>query len=232
MDALASVASAASGAEPGSAGAQGDGDDDFTPPARVADRPDLVRKAGHKNRENQEHASGAWTKYSPTGVELGEKFCKGNFDHSDGKPWAALVFNAATGKYPKKPREDIYYPSTKDRPRFYERELRAIAFVPRIAPFRSNIAHIDPSQRLFPSEHTSDPTRFAGTILSSVDLVWFPEKDHVSKSKYGDWAFPSTSAPRPNSASTSTSTTSSRGTPSSSTPASRRSTGCCSRTAR
>ena len=57
MDALI-AATTASGAEPASARAQGGGDDVFTPPTRVADRPDFVRKPGHKNHENQEHASG------------------------------------------------------------------------------------------------------------------------------------------------------------------------------
>ena len=90
--------------------------------------------------------------------------------------------------FPIRPREGAYYPSLKDKPRFYERFSRAIAFVPRIVPFRSGIAHIDPNQRLFPSEHTFDPTRFAGTLLSAINLVWFPEKDHASKSDYADWA--------------------------------------------
>ena len=186
LNALASVATAASGAEAGSAGAQGDGDDGSTPSARVSDRPDLVKKAGHKNRANQEHAYGVWTKCSPTGVEVGEKFCKENFEHSDGRPWAILVFNAVTHKVPKKPQEGAYYPSSKDRPRFYERYSRAIAYVPRIAPFRSNIDNIDLNQRMFPSEHTADPTRFAGTLLLAVNLVWFLEKDHASKLNYAD----------------------------------------------
>ena len=51
MDALI-AATTASGAEPASDGAQGDGDVFFTRPARVADRPDLLRQPGHKNREN------------------------------------------------------------------------------------------------------------------------------------------------------------------------------------
>ena len=142
-----------------------------------------MKKAGHKNRANKEHASSVWTKCSPTGVEVGEKFCKKNFEHSDGKPWATLVFNAITHKVPKKPQEGAYYPSTKDRPRFYERYSRAIAYVPRIAPFRSNIDNIDPNQRIFPSEHKAGLTCFAGTLLSAVDLVWFPEKDHASKDR-------------------------------------------------
>ena len=109
-------------------------------------------------------------------------------DHSDGLPWATLVFNAVAGNVPKQPREGAYYPSLKDKPRFYERFSQAFAFVPRIAPFRSDIAHIDPNQRLFPSQHTFDPNRFAGTLLSAVDIVWFPEKGHASKSDYADWA--------------------------------------------
>ena len=149
-----------------------------------------MKKPGHKDSENQDHAQGVWTKFSPTGVDLCEAFCKKNFDHSDGLPWATLVFNAVTGtgKVPKVTRDGTYYPSTKGRPRLYKRYSRAIAFVPRIAPFRRNIAHIDPNERLFPSEHTSDSNRFPGTLLSAVDLVWFPEKDHASKSDYANWA--------------------------------------------
>ena len=33
-----------------------------------------------------------------------------------------------------------------------------------------------------------NPNRFAGTLLSAVDLVSFTEKDHSSKSNYEDWA--------------------------------------------
>ena len=130
------------------------------PPVLPTGRISCVRTATRRvrrNSHNQKHASGVWETKSPTGVDLGEAFYKANFDHSDGKPWATIVFNAVTGKYPKKTREGIYYPSTKDRPRFYELYSRAITFVPRIAPFRSNIDNIDPNQRLFPSENTSDP---------------------------------------------------------------------------
>ena len=48
---------------------------------------------GHKNRENQEYESGVCHDKSPTGIELGEEFCK-QFGHSNGKAWATLVFNA------------------------------------------------------------------------------------------------------------------------------------------
>ena len=57
LNALADVATAASGAGAASTGAQDDRDDDST---RFFDRPDLVKKADHKNRENQKHASGDW----------------------------------------------------------------------------------------------------------------------------------------------------------------------------
>ena len=132
------------------------------------------------------------------------------------------MFNAATGKHkvPKKLREGEYYPSTKDRPRCYERFSRAIIYVPRIAPFRSNIDNIDPNQRMFQSEHTGHATRFAATLLSAVDLVWFPEKDYASKLDYADWAGSIDELPPPAIGIHPTSTTSSRGTTSSSTPAS------------
>ena len=124
------------------------------------DRKDLKLKAGHKNREDQKHASGVWEKYSPTGLWLGEDFCAENFDHSDGTPWATLVFNAVAQKVPKELRGGEWYPSAKDKPRFYEGFSRSIVFVPRIAPFRSNIDHISPNERLFPTEHTADSDRF------------------------------------------------------------------------
>ena len=92
------------------------------------------------------------------------------FDHTDGKAWATLVFNAVTGKLPAKPRADAYDPSAKDKPRFYERSSRAFAFVPRIAPFRCDIDNTDPNERLFPTQHTFNPNRFAGTLLLAVDL--------------------------------------------------------------
>ena len=112
---------------------------------------------GHKNRENQEHESGVWHDKSPTGIELGEEFCK-EFDHMDGKAWATLVFNVVTGKLPTKPRSGVYYLSAKDKPRFYERSSRVLAFVPRIAPFRSDIDNTNPNERLFPTQSTR-PTR-------------------------------------------------------------------------
>ena len=76
----------------------------------------------------------------------------------------------------------------KDKPRFYEGFSRSIVFVPRIAPFRSNIDHISPNERLFPTEHKADSGRFYGTLLSALDLVWFTEEDHKTKSNYADWA--------------------------------------------
>ena len=142
---------------------------------------------GHNNRENQEHEPGVWHDNSPTGIGLGEEFCK-EFDHTDGVAWATLVFDAVTGKVPAKPRVGAYYPSAKDKPRFYECSSRAFAFVLRIAPFRSDIDNTDPNEHLFSTHHTFNPNRFAGTFLSAVDLVWFTEKDHSSKSNYEDWA--------------------------------------------
>ena len=39
-----------------------------------------------------------------------------------------------------------------------------------------------------PTEHKADNGRFYGTVLSAVDLVWFTEEDHATKSNYADWA--------------------------------------------
>ena len=58
-----------------------------TTPFRPAILPGLISwlaAPGHKNRENQEHASGVWTAKSPTGIELSEAFCK-YFDRAYGK---------------------------------------------------------------------------------------------------------------------------------------------------
>ena len=101
---------------------------------------------------------------------------------------ATLAFNAVTYKVPKRPREGAYYPSLKDKPRFYEGAPHSIVFVPRIAPFRSNADHISPNERLFTTEHKADSGRFYGTILSALDLVWFTEEDQKTKSDYADWA--------------------------------------------
>ena len=182
LDLLALSASGAGGA---SAGGQGDGDDDS---ATVSERPDLKAKPGHKNRANQKHASGVWDKYSPTGVLLGEKFCKANFDHSNGKSWTTILFNPVVHKVPKKLQDGEWYPSTKERPRCYERYPRSIVYVPRIAPARGDIVHTNPNERMFPSAHKADSGRFAGTVLSAVDIVWFTEEDHASKSNCADWA--------------------------------------------
>ena len=133
--ALDLLAQAASGAGGSLAGGQGGGADDSIKVTFPSDRKDLKKKAGHKNRENQKHASGVWEKYSPTGLWVGEDFCAENFDHSDGAPWATLVFNAVTQKVPKERHDGEWYPSAKDKPRFYEGFSRSIVFVPRIAPF-------------------------------------------------------------------------------------------------
>ena len=125
---------------------------------------DLVAAPGHKNRENQEHASGVWTTKSPTGIELGEAFCE-YFDHTDGKAWKTLVFNAVT-QSPARPRPNAYYPSVKDKLRFYALSSRALVYVPRLAPFRSDIENTDPNERMFPTQHPFNPSRFTGTLLS------------------------------------------------------------------
>ena len=91
-------------------------------------------------------------------------------------------------KAPKNLRDGEWCPSTNDRPRLYQNFSRSIVFVPRIAPFRSDIVHISPNERLFPTEHKADHGRFNGTVLSAVNLVWFTEEDHASKSNYADWA--------------------------------------------
>ena len=146
-------------------------------------------KAGHKICANQKHASGVWDKYSPTGVLLGEEFCKETFDHSDGKAWARAVYNPKVHQAPKKLRDGEWYPTTKDRLRAYEKDPRSIFFAPRIAHAdKCNVVHTDPNERMFPTEHQYDPSRFLGTLCSAVDVLWFTEDDKESKSSYADWA--------------------------------------------
>ena len=119
---------------------------------------DLKPKPGHKNRANQKHASGVWEKYAPTGVLLGEDFCKETFDHSDGKAWARQVYNPKVHQAPKKLRDGEWYPSTRDKLRAYEEKPRSVVFVPRIAPAdKVNVVHIDPNECMFPTEHQSIP---------------------------------------------------------------------------
>ena len=91
-------------------------------------------------------------------------------------------------RFLKKLRDGEWYPSLQDKPRFYEGFSRSVVFVPRVAPFRSDIDHISPNERLSPTEHKADHGRFYGTVLSAVDLAWFTEEDHASKSNYADWA--------------------------------------------
>ena len=99
------------------------------------------------------------------------------------------MYNPKVHKAPKKLRDGEWYPTTKDKLRPYEKEPRTIVFVPRIAPAdKVNVVHIDPNERMFPTEHQYDPSRFLGTLMSAVDLVWFTEDDNESKSSYADWA--------------------------------------------
>ena len=182
------LADMATGAGGSSAGGGGEEEDPrWTPKVKV--RKENKAKSGHKNRANEKHASGVWDTYSPTGIFLGEQFCKDTFEHSDGKAWARKVYNPKVDFAPKKLRDGEYYPTTKDKLRPYEREPRSIVFVPRIAPAdKVNFVNIDPNERMYPTEHQQDASRFLGTLLSSVGVVWFTEDDNKSKSSYADWA--------------------------------------------
>ena len=184
-EALADMATGAGGASAGGGGEEED--PRWTPKVKFGK--DNKAKPGHKNRANEKHASEVWDKFSPTGIFLGEEFCKDTFEHSDGKPWARKVYNPKVDFAPKKLRDGEYYPTTKDKLRPYEGEPRSIVFVPRIAPAdKVNFANIDPNERMYPTEHQQDTSRFLGTLLSSVDVVWFTEDDNKTKSSYADWA--------------------------------------------
>ena len=186
--ALNTLADMATGAGGSSAGGGGEEEDPRWTPKVKVDKANK-EKAGHKNRANEKHASEVWDKYSPTGIFLGEEFCKDTFDHSDGKAWARKVYNPKVDFAPKKLRDGEWYPTTKDKLRPYEREPRSIVFVPRIAPAdKVNFSNIDPNDRMYPTEHQQDTGRFLGTLLSSVDVVWFTEDDNKTKSSYADWA--------------------------------------------
>ena len=183
-----SLADMATGAGGASAGGGGE-EEDPRWTAKVKFGKDNKAKPGHKNRANEKHASGVWDKFSPTGIFLDEEFCKDTFDHSDGKAWARKVYNPKVDFAPKKLRDGEYYPTTKDKLRAYEEEPRSIVFVPRIAPAdKVNFSNIDPNERMYPTEHQQDTGRFLGTLLSSVDVVWFTEDDNKTKSSYADWA--------------------------------------------
>ena len=184
-EALADMATGAGGASAGGGGEEEDRR--WTPKVKFGK--DNKAKPGHKNRANEKHASEVWDKYSPTGIFLGEEFCNDTFDHSDGKAWARKVYNPKVDFAPKKLRDGEYYPTTKDKLRPYEAEPRSIVFVPRIAPAdKVNFSNIDPNERMYPTEHQQDTGRFLGTLLSSVDVVWFTEDDNKTKSSYADWA--------------------------------------------
>ena len=184
-EALADMATGAGGASAGGGGEEEDRR--WTPKVKFGK--DNKAKPGHKNRANEKHASGVWDTHSPTGLSLDEEFCKDTFDHSDGKAWARKVYNPKVDFAPKKLRDGEWYPTTKDKLRAYEEEPRSILFVPRIAPAdKVNFVNIDPNDRMYPTEHQQDTGRFLGTLLSSVDVVWFTEDDNKTKSSYADWA--------------------------------------------
>ena len=173
VETLLEAADRVEGAGSGAASSK-EGDGSATKVDPPPPRPDpREARPGHKNRENTEHASGVWKKYSPTGIDLGEEYCE-SFDHSDGKAWYRKVYNSVTD-YPEEPHPVAYYPSNKDKPRFVEVYPRSIVHAVRIAPLRSHVTNTDPNERLYPTEHKADKTRFEGTLLSALDLVWCTE---------------------------------------------------------
>ena len=168
-----------------------------------------MKKAGHKNRENQKHAPGVWDTKSPTGVGLGEKFCKANFDHSDGKPWATVVFNSANSTRALRTGHvsTSAFRGRSSTSRASHRSAATSTTSTRTSAFsrRSTRRTRPVSRARFSRRSTSPGSRRRTTRASRTTRTGLA---------------PSTSCPRPQSASTSTSTTSSRGTTSSSTPAS------------
>ena len=145
--------------------------------------------AGQNNRANQDHPSGVWKTKSPTGIVLGEEYCK-RFDHSkETVAWVKKVFNTLTD-YPERPHAHGFYPSPQDKPRFYENTSRSICSVFRIATIMVEVQYTDPNKRLMPTQQQLDKTKFAGTLCSALDLVWFTKQDQekLRSDKYSDWA--------------------------------------------
>ena len=99
------------------------------------------------------------------------------------------MFNSNTD-YPEEPHPGAWYPSSQDKPRFYECVSRSILTVPRIAGIRIEVKHTDPKERFMPTQQTHDNTKFMGTLCSALDLLWVTKRDldKLQSDKYGDWA--------------------------------------------
>ena len=161
-----------------------DEDDTVTPGAQGT-----PAAPGQNTRANQDHPSGVWKTKSPTGIVLGEEYCK-RFDHSkETVAWVKKVFNTLTD-YPAQPHAHGFYPSPHDKPRFYENTSRSICSVFRIATIMVEVQYTDPNKRLMPTQQELDKTKFAGTLCSALDLVWFTKEDReqFGLNKYNDWA--------------------------------------------
>ena len=73
---------------------------------------------------------------------------------------------------------------------FYEAVPRTTLAVPRIATLMVEVQYTDPNKRLMPTQQQLDKTKFAGTLCSALDLVWFAKEDQekLRSNKYSDWA--------------------------------------------
>ena len=132
----------------------------------------------------QEHQSGVWDLYSPTGFPL-PKERTAKMDHKDGKPWQVEVWNMLED--PQPPNDEVNFQSV---PRYYEQRNRALMTVVHMGMFKDNeLLGIEPHDQMFPTAFYQNKSEFKGmfkgTIMSCVDLVYCDGPDLTTP--YNEW---------------------------------------------
>ena len=130
--------------------------------------------------KKQEHKSGVWDVFSPTGFPL-PKERTAKMDHKDGKPWEVEVWNMLED--PQPPNDEVNFQSVA---RFYEQKNRALMTVVHMGMFKDDeLIGIEPHDRMFPTGFYQPKSEFKGTILSCVDLVYCDGPDLTTP--YNEW---------------------------------------------
>ena len=128
----------------------------------------------------QEHQSGVWDVFSPTGFPL-PKERTAKMDHKDGKPWQVEVWNMLED--PQPPNDEVNFQSV---PRYYEQRNRALMTVVHMGMFKDNeLLGIEPHDQMFPTAFYQNKSEFKGTIMSCVDLVYCDGPDLTTP--YNEW---------------------------------------------
>ena len=168
-------------------GGEDDEEDDEEEAARTADGSGpggalavLADGAAAVREKKQEHKSGVWDVFSPTGFPL-TKERTAKMDHKDGKPWEVEVWNMLED--PGGGNDEVNFQSV---PRFYEQKNRALMTVAHMGMFKDDeLIGIEPHDRMFPTGFYQPKSDFKGTIMSCVDLVYCDGADLATP--YNEW---------------------------------------------